>query len=113
MQPIPKGDNLVEALKEINVVIGELIQMVADNNGKIRSVTSAFQNHFHDATPGFGGPSTPSTMAASFATMVQTRRGNSIAQYQLLRKKIGPLYTQNYLTKNSPVLVNSRFVFTT
>ena len=111
LQPIPKGDNLVECIKDIMSQLNDLSSLVLANHNGIRELAGAAAIHFHDYGGGFGPTTNASILGAK---MIPTY----IKSFNNLKDNFSSTYNQgkfqtDFLTKQSPYYINSRHVFTT
>ena len=111
LQPIPKGDNLIECIRELMQNLNMLSSLVLTNHNGIRELAGAVSLHFHEYGSPFG-PTSPSGIAA--AKMMPTY----IAAFDNLLDNFSETYNYakfhtDYLKENSPLYINSRHVFTT
>jgi hypothetical protein len=111
LQPIPKGDNLIECIKDIMEQLNSLSSLVLANHNGIGELAGAAALHFHDYGGGFGPTTNASILGAK---MIPTY----IRSFNNLKDNFSSTYNQGkfqaeYLTKNSPYYINSRHVFTT
>ena len=111
LQPLVKGENLIEAITEIVENQLALAAMVVANSQGITELGGSTALHFHDYGGGFG-PTTPSSGVA--AKMIPT----FLKSIENLLETINDTYNSaafyiNYLDQNSPKYLCSRHVFTT
>ena len=111
LQPIPKGDNLVECLKDIMEQINNLSSLVMANSNGVTELAAASAVHFHDYGGGFG-PTTPSStinlkLIPTFIKAFNNFKDNFSSTFNQAK------FQTDFLTKNSPYYINSRHVFTT
>tara|TARA_R110000824_G_scaffold121208_17_gene277225 strand:+ start:272 stop:1336 length:1065 start_codon:yes stop_codon:yes gene_type:complete len=111
LQPIPKGDNLIECLKDIMSQLNDLSSLVLANSQGITELAGAVGTHFHEYGGGFGPTTNASILGAK---MIPTY----IKSFNNLKDNFSSTYNQgrfqtDFLTKNSPYYINSRHVFTT
>lgn len=111
LQPVVKGENLVECLEDVIEMIVALSAQVTANSQGITELGGATALHFHDFGGGFG-PTTPSSVAAAkiIPTFIQTLEN--------LLATVSDVYNNaafyiNYLDQNSSKYICSRHVFTT
>jgi hypothetical protein len=114
LQPLVKGENLTEAMNELISILQEFNHRMNENSKRIDTLAKSYRDHFHDATPGFGGPSTPSVsgamVGASF-TNVFTKLDR--AHIKINSKKLDTFKT-NFLEPGlGSSYINSKYVFTT
>ena len=117
LQPIPKGENLVDCLGEMALAIQRLAALVGDNTSMIQKMDLAIASHVHLVAPLPGPVPIPAALAPSSYTpitaFVQTKTVASIVERQLLSKGLETLKI-NYLNENfGAVYINSKHVFTT
>ena len=113
LQPLVKGDNLVEAFDDMIEILHELTNRINENSKRVDTLANSYQNHYHDATPGFGGPSTPSSqgMAGSMFTKVFSKLDRS--HVKIGDEKLKAFKT-NFLEEGAgSSYINSKYVFTT
>ena len=111
LQPIPKGDNLLECIRDIMSQLNDLSSLVFANHNGIRELAGASALHFHDYGGGFGPTTNASILGAK---MIPTY----LRSFNNLKDNFSSTYNQakfqtEYLTRNSPYYINSRHVFTT
>lgn len=111
LQPIPKGDNLVECIKDIMDQMNALSSLVLANHNGIRELAGATSLHFHDYGGGFG-PTTNASILGAKMIPTYIRAFNNLKDNYSDTYNKGKFQT-DYLTKNSPYYINSRHVFTT
>lgn len=113
LQPIPKGDNLIEALSDLCDILLEVTHRVQENSRRIDTLGRSYQQHIHEATPGFGGPSTPSFSGMIGATFLQVFTNIDRVHLKLDEKKINT-WKKNFINDfGSPKYISSKHVFTT
>tara|TARA_R100001082_G_scaffold36533_1_gene19209 strand:- start:494 stop:1516 length:1023 start_codon:yes stop_codon:yes gene_type:complete len=112
VQSLVKGDNMVNALEEIMLMIDDLLNLISINNTNISTLSRSLSSHFHDATPGFGGPSSPSSGAKIGTGLVKLQVKNNRTKYQLASRRTD-FFRTNFLKSTGPVYINSRYVYTT
>lgn len=117
LQPITKGDNLVDCLTDILDAIHELSSIVGSNISLIQKMDLALATHTHAVVPLPTPPFIPVAIAPSTYTpisgLVQATTTKTILNRQVFNKKIGTLKT-NYLNEEvGNVYINSKHVFTT
>jgi len=117
LQPIPKGDNLVECLEEMIVAIQQLSALVGDNTSMIQKMDLAISSHTHAVAPLPVPPFIPVALSPSSYTpitsFIQTKTTSSITSRQLFNKGLESLKI-NYLNENfGSIYINSKHVFTT
>jgi hypothetical protein len=103
LQPIPKGDNLTEALKSICSRIDavcSIVQKLAESQVKIYT---ALSTHFHTSVP-TGGPTTPSFDLLSPA-LSATRTAMQVGISDILSERMEGLVDE--INAFNPVVVSS------
>ena len=113
LQPLVKGDNLVEFLNEVMGHCEGIIQQVQENTMLITqlSIALAAHNHFIPFSPPI--PTTPSPTLAPIAGQV-AKRGLEITVTHIPNLLTKSNFTkQNFLKEMSPVYINSKHVYTT
>lgn len=110
LQPVVKGDNLVDLMTDVLEKLSELVSMVDTNTMNISSLNTSMMSHTHVSAV---GPVTPAITHFPFYGKIYTGvLGNK-------RDKVGfskdlKLMEINYLNKNfGSDYINSKFVFTT
>ena len=112
LQPIPKGDNLVECLRDIIDLIAQVSSMVGDNSENIGKVTRMLALHYHDGSGGFGLPTTPSTTVARRSVLRMAKAFRNVKEnFNKVYNEMG--IESNYFDDFSPLYINSRHVKTT
>tara|TARA_R110002012_G_scaffold315603_1_gene529570 strand:- start:12891 stop:13955 length:1065 start_codon:yes stop_codon:yes gene_type:complete len=111
LQPIPKGDNLIECIREIMSQLNDLSSLVLANANGIRELAGATGTHFHDYGGGFGPTTNASILGARMIPTYIRAFSNLLDNFSSTYNQ-GTFQTQ-FLTKNSPYYINSRHVFTT
>ena len=114
LQPIPKGENLVDLLIEILDALGDVAGFAFDNSNKIAELSGYLSTHFHELTigpfPVFVGP--PLISSAGPAT-IPPRIIAGQSQKIMFQYNMSMLYI-NYLAPGvAPKYINSRHVNTT
>ena len=113
LQPLVKGDNLVEALNDLADIVLELTHRVQENSKKVDALGRSYQSHIHEATPGFGGPSTPSFSGMIGATFLQVFTNIDRVHLKMGEKKINN-WKKNFTSDfGSPKYINSKHCFAT
>ena len=113
LQPLVKGDNLKDCMKDVIEAMSQIVDMVRWNNGQISKLGLLVAKHGHivvPPSPPIAIPSAPlavSTVAFSAKNATQMIAKTSRQQYNFGVLKI------NYLIKLSPKYINSRHVNTT
>mgnify|MGYP003145588751 CR=1 FL=1 len=117
LQPIPKGDNLVECLADVVEMLTELRSAIGLNTAMIQQMDAVLAGHFHPmASPAFTAPVSSYTAVTS---IVQGRGASSVLDEELFGKKTGAFVntflkpTEGRDTNLNPRFINSNFVFTT
>lgn len=110
LQPIPKGDNLVELMKEVADKMNELVSMVDQNTAGISSLNNSMMSHVHLTAV---GPTSPSlTHGPFFGKIFRGVVHNKKDKIKFLKNI--ELMKINYLNPNfGSDYINSKFVFTT
>tara|TARA_R110000824_G_scaffold13896_3_gene59812 strand:+ start:4201 stop:5226 length:1026 start_codon:yes stop_codon:yes gene_type:complete len=111
LQPIPKGDNLIDCLRDIIENLKSVSDMVMANTQGIIELAGAVDTHFHDYGGGFG-PTTPSSVLAlriipTYIMAITSMLDNLSFTYN------NTIIDLNYLNDWSPKYINSRHVSTT
>lgn len=111
LQPIPKGDNLIECLRDMMDMMGTLSSLIAENNSGIQSLAAAVDLHFHDYGGGFG----PTTPSSEIATRIIPQH---IRNFKALMQNFNKIFSEagidsDYFDEFSPLYINSRHVKTT
>ena len=108
LQPIPRGDNLVSALKVIVQRIDELgaaVEKLIDNQGKI---DSAIKTHTHNVVGPFPGLATPSVeLLSSIPALRALITGQPLNEITINRKNLSGDMS-NYFEVDGPLYINSR-----
>jgi hypothetical protein len=112
LQPIPKGDNLVECLRDIVDLVNQVGALVGENSTEIKRLARIVALHFHDASGGVGLPTTPSSTVASRSIIPQLK------SFKNLMDNFNKIYNElrieaNYLNEEGALYINSRHVRTT
>lgn len=114
LQPLVKGQNLVDALVDLTGILHELNNRIIENSKRIDNLSNSYQNHMHEVTAGFGGPSSPSmaiAMAGSMFTKILTKIDR--VHLKTAGKQIDA-FRNNFLEMGpSNMYINSKYVFTT
>lgn len=112
LQPIPKGDNLVECLRDIVDLIAQVAAMCGSNSEQIGATARMLSLHFHDSSGGFGLPTTPSSVLAERSVIRQIKAFKTLMEnYNKIYNELG--VESNYFDEFSPLYINSRHVKTT
>ena len=112
LQPIPKGDNLVECLRDIVDLINQVGALIGENSTEIKRLARIVALHFHDASGGIGLPTTPSSTVAARSVIPQLK------SFKNLMDNFNKIYNElrietNYLNEDGALYINSRHVRTT
>lgn len=112
LQPIPKGDNLVECLRDIVDLINQVGALVGENSTEIKRLARIVALHFHDASGGIGLPTTPSSILAARSIPTQLK------SFKNLMQNFNKIYNElrieaNYLNEDGALYINSKHVRTT
>ena len=114
LQPLVKGENLVDALSNLTKILHEINNRIIENSKRIDNLSNSYQNHMHEITAGFGGPSSPSigiAMVGSMFTKILTK-GDRV-HLKTVGKQIDA-FRNNFLEAGpSSAYINSKYVFTT
>ena len=54
---------------DLTGILHELNNRIIENSKRIDNLSNSYQNHMHEVTPGFGGPSSPSIAVAMGGAM--------------------------------------------
>tara|TARA_R100000030_G_scaffold18556_2_gene12871 strand:+ start:3275 stop:4318 length:1044 start_codon:yes stop_codon:yes gene_type:complete len=117
LQPIPKGDNLVECIADIVQMLTELRSAIGLNTSMIQQMDGFLSNHAHPmASPAFTAPVSSYTAVTG---IVQGKGASSILDEEMFGKKTAS-FVNSFLkptdgrdTNLNPRFINSNFVFTT
>jgi len=112
LQPLVKGENLREFLKEILDLISDLSERVTENSSHIRSIVNTISSHTHVAA-GFGSPTSPPLLDTTFKNIKTTLESIKTTAFANVIKQNITLITVNYLEMRGPSYINSRHVNTT
>ncbi len=114
LQPLVKGDNLTELIKDLTGLIQNLTQEIGNLNKDVVKLKSSLITHTHSVTP--FSPITPVQIALppletlGFALPPTMAKTNAIITTNLASIDYNiSLVKQNYLEPNSPVKISSRF----
>lgn len=110
LQPIPKGDNLVECLEDIFEFLGELVALVRSNAINIGTINTSMGAHFHMAGP---VPTTPSPVSAAATAIVAPLNISDMAAVGPLPVKLITLRETHLNKFVGGNYINSKHVFTT
>jgi len=111
LQPLVKGENLVELFDELFKIISDLAERITENTNNIKRMCWVFNKHVHITA--IGGPSTPPDFGAWLDAMGITISGWKTSAYATVVKQNMTIVQTNYLKLKSPVYINSRYVNTT
>jgi len=110
LQPIPKGDNLLELMTEVVDKMNELVSMVDQNTMSISSLNTSMLSHTHLSIVGPTSP--PLTHLPFYGKIFRGVVGNK--KDKTAFSKNLQLMKINYLNPNfGSDFINSKFVFTT
>lgn len=110
LQPITKGDNLVDCLNAIIASIKRLSSLVGDNTNIISQMDKLLASHVHPATPVAALSPSSYTVVSPY---VQGKTTTMAQERNLLGKNLDAII-DGYLDENkSGKFINSEFVFTT
>lgn len=108
LQPIVKGENLVEALQEINKQVSDLAGIVETLIRQQTIINSAIMSHTHfSATP--GSPTTPSFELMPVIIGAISEMTSKSYTGVVLHKINSAFLKLNYLSKMGQKYINSRF----
>ena len=111
MQPIPKGDNLIECLEEIIDTMGELASQIGTNTSLINQLNTALASHFH--TPAVPPATGPSPIMIAAASVVGPQAIQAVAARTVLTNKLEVLKLNHLNKMIGKNYINSKYVFTT
>ena len=111
LQPVPKGENLMEFLDKILDTINDLQKMVFENRASLLKIASKVSSHIHEVTTPLG-PTSPSAMLASQLVPDIAEAFAKLPDSTLFAWNLSTLKL-NYLTPEFPTYINSRHVNTT
>lgn len=113
LQPLVKGDNMVEFCNEVLDLITDVLSYTLGNTQDIATLYTLMSSHFHpvvSAIPGVAIPAVATIPTTVAKTIVASKR---MASEMSTAKSIG-IIELNYLKKEgSPTYINSKFVNTT
>lgn len=113
LQPLVKGGNLVEAFLELVSILHGYRHRINENSKRIDSLAKSHRDHWHDATPGFGGPSSPASVAMVGASFTNVFTKLDRSHIKVSGRKLDAFET-NYLEPGlGSSYINSKYVFTT
>ena len=112
LQPIPKGDNLVQCLRDIVDLINQVGGLIGENSTEIKRLARIVGLHFHDSGGVVGIPTTPSSVVATRSIIPQLK------SFKNLMQNFNKIYNElrietNYLNENGALYINSKHVRTT
>ena len=113
LQPVVKGDDLKKALDDAMEIMMQCLEVSMQNTAMIQKLAKNYKNHIHDATPGFGGPSSPSFKSMAWVPAV-------LAPLNIKQKAVAKnikiqsnYWKNNYLSPYGSKYINSPHVKTT
>ena len=109
VQSLIRGDDLVSMLKEQVDILKQMVERIDTNTSNIKQLANSYSNHIHDATPGFGGPSTPSSHATIGGTFTKIQNMISKVQHKNVTSQLNTL-ENNYLAKQGSQRISSPYV---
>lgn len=109
LQPLVKGDNLIELFYDLTDAIEKLSRAVGDNQNQIASITSRLMFHTHI---GATGPVSPSPEAIILKTESMIKQLLEKSDRKLINKDLN-MIKGNYLSTSGGGYIASRHVFTT
>ena len=113
LQPLPKGYNLVSAFEDLCEIMLDLAHRINENTRKQSILAKSYKKHIHEATPGFGGPSTPSFGGLIGATFLDAFNTIDKKHTKLAQVRIND-WKKNFINDfDSPKYINSKHVYTT
>ena len=116
LQPIPRGDNLVECIEDLIDTMAEVLSLVGQNSGFIQQMSMDLLGHIHT------GPSGPVSPPLVFDRLTGLKPIPPVVFFQsaatktskvLLSTKLNSTLKLNHLSKLGSNYINSKFVFTT
>lgn len=108
LQPIPKGNNLVQAFESMTGLLENLSGIVSTFLSSQQQFNSSAGTHFH-TSPFFGSPTKPSSTLASAATQAQANQTQDCTVgLQKLKSNIAA-FKNNHLRPSGDCWVNSRY----
>jgi len=112
LQPLIKGDNLVEFLEALIKNTNQIIQQVQENTMMITQLAGSYALHNHLVPFSPPIPTSPSPMGETGVRVA--KRGGEIISTHLPGLFKSVLFNrENFLKETSPVYINSRHVYTT
>jgi len=111
LQPIPKGENLIEFLDNVLDTINDLQKMVFENRTSLVKIATKVASHVHEVSTPFG-PTSPSAMLAAQLAPDIVEAFSKMPDSTLFAWNLSTL-KMNYLTPEFPTYINSRHVNTT
>jgi len=115
LQPIPKGDNLVECIKEIVEILYDIVGDANSTKRALNKLASYVGSHQHEAVvplPSGQIIALPSPSLAGQCASFCVKRIPNAVEGRFLNYNLG-VFKINYLSKYSPKYINSRHVNTT
>ena len=112
LQPIPKGDNLLELLTEILDQLSTIQGYTLDNRRSIIDLALNYSSHIHVGVCPVGPVTTTPTPSALGVIPIVTKQFAKIPEIVLNEINLGVL-EENYLNSKMPDYINSRNVSTT
>ena len=113
LQPLVKGDNMVEFCNELLDLITDLLSYTMANSQDIATLYTLMSSHFHPVVSVVGGVAIPAVATIPMTVSKTTIVSKRIAAEMSTAKTVGVIEL-NYLKKEgSPTYINSKFVNTT
>lgn len=113
LQPLVKGDNMVEFCNELLDLITDVLSYTMGNSQDIATLYTLMSSHFHPVVAPFGGVAIPAVATIPMTVSKTTTVSKRILGEMASAKTIGVIEL-NYLKKEgSPTYINSKFVNTT
>ena len=115
LQPVPKGENLVDCIKDLINSIADLNQIVKSNTSDISKLWAMIGQHIHEQvvpTPAGSFIALPSAIMTQAVAPFQAASGLRKVELKLQDKNLG-LLKLNYLENIGYKYINSKFVNTT
>ena len=114
LQPIPKGDNLIECLEDVMDAMAEVLSLVGRNSGLIQQMNTALAAHVHILPTPIPIPTLPPVVYGPYvAPVISTQASAAKASKALLSTKL-KFMRVNHLSKFAGNnYINSKYVFTT
>ena len=97
VQGVVRGEDLSQMLDELLEVLIQILQKVEDNTTNMSLLAKAFGSHFHDSAPGFGAPTTPSSIGIVGGAITKIQNFISIQQAANVRSQIDNI-RENFMT---------------